>query len=144
MDLREIERLVALVTASAVAEVTLESGGCRITVRNGPECFEAREGEELRQSVPAHPEPAPEQPAPCIVAAPMVGICHPADPPVAVGQPVEAGQVVAIIESMRLMNEVRSEQAGVVRAVLVEPGVPVEYGQALLELAPRPGATDGA
>ena len=77
-----------------------------------------------------------------IVKSPIVGTYYdapkPGDPPfVRVGDSVEPGQVLCIIESMKLMNEIESEIAGAVVAKLMENGRPVEYGEALFAIRPR-------
>ncbi len=74
--------------------------------------------------------------------SPIVGTYYDAPAPgasafVRVGDAVEPGQVLCIIESMKLMNEIESEVAGVVAAKLVENGRPVEYGEALFAIRPR-------
>ena len=76
-----------------------------------------------------------------VITAPMIGTFYhapaPGDPPfVNVGDPVEPGQVVGIIEAMKTMNEIPSEHAGVVAEILVANGQPVEYGQPLIRLEP--------
>jgi acetyl-CoA carboxylase biotin carboxyl carrier protein len=89
---------------------------------------------------------APPPPAPNanehIVKSPIVGTYYespkPGDPPfVKVGDSVEPGQVLCIIESMKLMNEIESEIAGTIVAKLMESGRPVEYGEALFAIRPR-------
>jgi acetyl-CoA carboxylase biotin carboxyl carrier protein len=90
--------------------------------------------------------PAPEPPAAdsgqVLVKSPIVGTYYDAPSPgsapfVTVGDAVEPGQVLCIIESMKLMNEIEAETAGVVAAKLVENGRPVEYGEALFSIRPR-------
>jgi acetyl-CoA carboxylase biotin carboxyl carrier protein len=93
--------------------------------------------------------PAPAAPAPrsadanqILVKSPIVGTYYDAPAPGAptfinVGDSVEPGQVLCIIESMKLMNEIEAEVAGVVAAKLVENGRPVEYGEALFSIRPR-------
>jgi acetyl-CoA carboxylase biotin carboxyl carrier protein len=77
-----------------------------------------------------------------LVKSPIVGTYYDAPAPgaptfVKVGDSVEPGQVLCIIESMKLMNEIEAEVAGVVAAKLVENGRPVEYGEALFSIRPR-------
>jgi acetyl-CoA carboxylase biotin carboxyl carrier protein len=77
-----------------------------------------------------------------LVKSPIVGTYYDAPSPdsapfVHVGDTVEPGQVLCIIESMKLMNEIEAETAGVVAAKLVENGRPVEYGEALFSIRPR-------
>jgi acetyl-CoA carboxylase biotin carboxyl carrier protein len=88
----------------------------------------------------AGPAPAPAQPAGHVVKAPMVGTFYRAPSPdakpfVEVGHSVKEGQAVCIIEAMKLMNEIETDVGGVVKAVLVENGQPVEYGQPLFIIA---------
>jgi acetyl-CoA carboxylase biotin carboxyl carrier protein len=133
--LEEIEKLVELVARSNVAEVTLRWEGHRITVRK-PAGGQRHMGVPAAASAPAVLDPplSSAVPEPRWITAPMVGIFHPVEPPVAAGVRVEAGQVVGMIESMKLMNDVCSEEGGIVQEVLVEPGMPVEYGQPLFAL----------
>ena len=75
-----------------------------------------------------------------VIASPMVGTFYNAPAPnappfVAVGDRVEVGQTVGIVEAMKIMNEIAAEQAGFVAAILVENGQPVEYGSPLIRLA---------
>ncbi len=142
MNISDIEKLVELVSCSRVAEVTLESENRRITVRKGigrpvSAVMEApsdapiigeSESAEYAEEIPGSAYPL------STIIAPMVGIFHNAEQAVDVGSRVEIGHVVGIIESMKLMNDIRAEYAGIVREVHVEPGVAVEYGQTLFEL----------
>src|SRR6266850_661838 len=101
MDLRKLKKLIDLVQESGIAEL------------------EITEGEE------GH-----------VVKAPMVGTFYrsaspDAKPFVEVGQTIKEGQTICIIEAMKLMNEIEADASGVVKAVLVENGQPVEYGQPL-------------
>jgi len=99
---------------------------------------------ETGQAAPSAPsQPPPPPPAnEHIVKSPIVGTYYEAPKPgdpvfVKVGDVVEAGQVLCIIESMKLMNEIESEIAGTVVAKLMENGRPVEYGEALFAIRPR-------
>ncbi|HET7632847.1 MAG TPA: acetyl-CoA carboxylase biotin carboxyl carrier protein [Gemmatimonadaceae bacterium] len=98
-------------------------------------------------AVPAEPAPSaapapPAAPAGVEVKSPMVGTFYAAGEPgakpyAAVGTRVAKGQVLCIIEAMKIMNEIESEHAGVVTAVLVEDSAPVEYGQVLFQIDPN-------
>ncbi len=121
-------------------EVTLEDAGMRVTVRRNDETGSAAmpalpsESEEL--------EPVLEGPvAPGVlrIEAPMVGTFYRAPEPganpfVGVGDVVVPGQTLCILEAMKLMNEVKVEQAGIIRAIHAENAQPVEFGQLLFEL----------
>jgi len=131
LDLEELRKLCALLREEGLTELTVEEEGRRITIRRAP--------------VPGAP-PAPQGEAPGeaaeLVRSPVVGTFwrRPApgeDPFVEVGQPVEPGQVLCVVEAMKVMNEVRADRAGLIEEVLVEEGQPVEYGQPLFRLRPE-------
>src|SRR6266542_2357920 len=140
-----IRELVRIVQESGIGEVTIEEAGMRVSVRRT---------EEAGAVVPSRSPLATEEeePAPVVppsnglvrVEAPMVGTFYrapqPGSPPfVEEGQPVSAGQTLCILEAMKLMNEVKAEVEGIVRAIHVENAQPVEYGQLLFELEPVDG-----
>jgi oxaloacetate decarboxylase (Na+ extruding) subunit alpha len=137
-----IREIVRVVQESGVAEVTIEEGDLRVTVR--------RSEERAELTVPVVPsEPAPASPAdggPATngvvrVEAPMVGTFYRAPEPGAApfveeGDLVTPGQTLCILEAMKLMNHVKSELAGTVRTIAVGNGEAVEFGQLLFELEP--------
>jgi acetyl-CoA carboxylase biotin carboxyl carrier protein len=146
MDLRKLKKLIDLVQESGIAELEVTEGEERVKiVRSG------RAAAETVVAVPAHPAPAAAAASPAAapaaaepaaapeghaVKSPMVGTFYRAAAPdakpfVEVGDTVKAGQTVCIIEAMKLMNEIEADQDGVVKAVLVENGQPVEYGEPL-------------
>lgn len=130
MDLEELKKLCALMREEDLVEVTVEEGGRRITLRRAP-------GPRVPLSAPPKPEEKPE----ILVRSPVVGTFWirpaPGEPPfVKVGDPVQAGQTLCIVEAMKVMNEVQAETAGVVEEILVEEGEAVEYGQPLFRLRP--------
>jgi len=140
MSNEEIKELIQLVVESGIAELELERGGDRVRIRRTQEST----------AVAATPAAIVENAAPAIAPvsndhiqkSPIVGTFYespkPGDPPfVKVGDAVEAGQILCIIESMKLMNEIEAEVAGTVAAKLVENGRPVEYGEALFAIRPR-------
>jgi len=129
MDLEEIKKLCALMREEELVELTVEEDGRRITLRRaaGP------------RTLP--PQAQPEKEEGIIVRSPVVGTFWtrpaPGEPPfVQVGDLVQPGQVLCIVEAMKVMNEVRAEVAGVVEEILAEEGDPVEYGQPLFRLRP--------
>ncbi|HLJ48190.1 MAG TPA: acetyl-CoA carboxylase biotin carboxyl carrier protein [Bryobacteraceae bacterium] len=147
----DIKELVELAVHSGVAEIEVQRGHNRVRIRRTvPEVFPQQ---HLQPAVvpAAAPEPsgsaAPPPPvAPSssdvIVKSPIVGTYYespkPGDPSfVKVGDHVEPGQVLCIIESMKLMNEIESEVAGTIVAKLMENGRAVEYGEALFTIRPR-------
>lgn len=139
MDLDAVEKLVDLVASAHVREVTVQEGGIRVTVRKkrrttseAPPTPHHAPQPRTVETTPAGP---PEEPrAELTITSPMVGIFHPATPAVQPGWSIKVGQVVGAIESMKLLSDVRAERAGIVKAVLVEQGMAVEFGQPLFEL----------
>jgi oxaloacetate decarboxylase alpha subunit len=136
-----IRELVRIVQETGIGEVTIEEAGMRVSVRR----TEEREPAPPNESPLAALEDAElDLVAPngiVRVEAPMVGTFYrasqPGAPPfVEEGQPVGAGQTLCILEAMKLMNEVKADVEGIVRAIHVENASPVEFGQLLFELEP--------
>ncbi|MCZ7565856.1 MAG: acetyl-CoA carboxylase biotin carboxyl carrier protein [Burkholderiales bacterium] len=144
MDLRKLKKLIDLVQESGIAELEITEGEEKVRIRRGggaevlgpvPAPAAAPAPPSAAPAAPAAAEP-PEAPAGHLVKSPMVGTFYRATSPeakpfVAVGDAVKAGQTVCIIEAMKLMNEIECDQDGVVKAILVENGQPVEYGEPL-------------
>jgi len=149
----EIRELIQLVVESGIAELEVQRGEDRVRIRRTLESAPAI----ATAATTAIPETVIHTPAAAslanasastaaasevIVKSPIVGTYYeapkPSDPPfVKVGDVVQPGQVLCIIESMKLMNEIESEVAGTVVAKLMENGRPVEYGEALFAIRPR-------
>jgi oxaloacetate decarboxylase alpha subunit len=142
-----IRELVKIVQESGVGEIEIEDEGMRVSVRRADEPAAA-----LAVPVGASAEPR-EAPAPTVshndgltrVESPMVGVFYRAPNPgapafVDVGDTVIPGQVLCILEAMKLFNELKAETAGVVRSIHAENAQAVEYGQLLFELEPVPSA----
>ena len=138
-----IREIVRIVQESGVGEVTIEESGMRVSVRRTPEQLEP----QLAAGVPqldaseGEPMPVPEADGVVRVEAPMVGVFYrapqPGAPPfVEEGETVAAGQTLCILEAMKLMNEIKADSAGIVRAIHVGNAEPVEFGQLLFELEP--------
>ena len=155
MDLRKLKTLIELVQESGIAELEVTEGEERVritrTVANAPQPFMQYAAPMTHAMQPAPmaaplaapiaapvPEPVAE-PTGHIVKSPMVGTFYRsaapgAKPFVEVGSTVAVGDTICIIEAMKLMNEIESDKAGVVKAVLVESGNAVEYGQPLFTI----------
>jgi acetyl-CoA carboxylase biotin carboxyl carrier protein len=139
----EIRELIQLVVKSGIAELELERGGDRVRIRRttgSPAAIVEAAPAAQPASAPATAAAPASQDH--IQKSPIVGTFFeapkPGDPPfVKVGDAVEVGQILCIIESMKLMNEIESEVAGTIVAKLVENGRPVEYGEALFAIRPR-------
>jgi acetyl-CoA carboxylase biotin carboxyl carrier protein len=150
MDLRKIKTLIDLVQQSGIAELEITEGEEKVRISrtgNGatfmqpmsPNVMMSADGLHTTQGMqviqPAAPVAAPE-PVGHTLKSPMVGTFYRSPSPgspafVEVGQSVTKGQTLCIIEAMKLLNEIESDASGVVKAILVENGQPVEYGQPL-------------
>ncbi|MCC6484888.1 MAG: biotin/lipoyl-binding protein [Armatimonadetes bacterium] len=132
MDIDVVEDLIRLLQRSAVSELEVSANGLSVKLRRGQELPpEEDEPEAQASDLEGAPEPA-AAPLHRICAA-MVGIYRHADG-LAPGMTVQPGQVVGLIESMKLMNELTASVGGTVEELLVEDGSPVEYGQLLMTL----------
>ncbi len=154
MDLRKLKTLIELVQESGIAELEVTEGEERVritrTVANAAQPMMQYAAPMMAQmpqpsaapaapvapvaAAPAVVAAAPAEPAGHTVKSPMVGTFYRSSAPgakpfVDVGSTVAVGDTLCIIEAMKLMNEIESDKAGVVKAVLVEAGEAVEYGQ---------------
>jgi acetyl-CoA carboxylase biotin carboxyl carrier protein len=153
MDLRKLKKLIDLVQESGIAELEITEGEEKVKIVKGgsvsvtPAMVHAAPAPVAAAlpvaSAAAAPAAAPAEAPPAVeghvVKAPMVGTFYrspspDAKPFVEVGQAVKEGDVICIIEAMKLMNEIDADAAGTVKAILVENGQPVEYGQPLFIL----------
>jgi acetyl-CoA carboxylase biotin carboxyl carrier protein len=152
MDLRKLKKLIDLVQESGIAELEITEGEEKVKIVKGGEATvtplapatpEAPRLAAAAASAPATPAPAaPEEPVAegHLLKAPMVGTFYRSASPeakafVEVGQSIKAGETVCIIEAMKLMNEIEADATGLIKAILVENGQPVEYGQPLFIIA---------
>jgi len=154
MNLKEIKEMIILMNENNLTELELEREGLKIKLRRGsgnenaPGYFIERPNVPeaaltYTPQVPAKDESSKTAPAveknTAAIKAPMVGTFYRAPSPeaapfVEVGSEVEIGQVVCIIEAMKLMNEIKSEVKGKVKEVLVENADPIEFGQVLFKI----------
>jgi oxaloacetate decarboxylase alpha subunit len=142
-----IREVVRIVQESGVGEITIDEGGMRVSVRRTPDPIEPVLAAAGAAADETEPELPPQQEAGdglVRIESPMVGTFYrapqPGAPPfVEEGDAVAAGQTLCILEAMKLMNEVKADQEGVVRAIHVGNAEPVEYGQLLFELEPING-----
>src|SRR5690554_4535167 len=142
MDLRKLKTLIDLVAESGIAELEITEGDGKVRiVKSVPppppqQVVYAPEPAAAPAPAPAAAPAAPAAPQGHVVKAPMVGTFYRAPNPgaspfVEVGQSVKDGEPLCIIEAMKLLNEIETDKAGVVKEILVENGEPVEYGQPL-------------
>ncbi len=150
MDIRKIKKLIELLEESGLAEIEITEGeeSVRIARTQGTPVVTqyAAAPAPVAAAAPAPAAAAPAAapaPAPArdenLVTAPMVGTFYASPAPgaksfVEVGQEVRIGQVLCIIEAMKMMNQIESERAGKVVAVLAKNGEPVEFGQPLFAI----------
>ena len=138
MDIDEIQQLVNILKSAKISELAVSVGDAKVRLRK-PLPTEAASSRpaivkeiETPEVEPARAvEPAPSE---VYVTAPMVGVFHSIDSISTAGTAVKAGQVMGAIESMKLMNDVVSKHDGVISEILIEDGMPVEYGQHLFKL----------
>jgi acetyl-CoA carboxylase biotin carboxyl carrier protein len=151
MDLRKLKTMIELVQQSGIAELEVTEGEEKVRIVRSrtatvaaPELTVALPAEPMAIAAPAAAPaqapaaaPAPAVPAGHQVKSPMVGTFYRSASPGAkafaeVGDTVKAGQVICIIEAMKLMNEIECDKDGVVKAFLIDNGQPVEYGEPLV------------
>jgi acetyl-CoA carboxylase biotin carboxyl carrier protein len=151
MDLRKVKALIDLVEKSGISELEITEGEEKVRISRAATIATPMAishapayGSAPAAAVAPPPAPASEPAAPDSAAAPeghpvkspMVGTFYRSSAPgskpfVEVGQTVAEGDTLCIIEAMKLLNEIESDRAGVVKAILVENGQPVEYGEPL-------------
>lgn len=142
MEIENLIKLIETVSASELTGLKYEENGVKLHLTKKKEQVQVVAAPTAVAEVSVV-EPAPEdtgkEEAGKIVKSPLVGTFYvapaeDADPFVSVGDPVKKGQTLAIIEAMKLMNEIESEYDGTVAEILVENGKPVEYGQPLFRI----------
>ena len=166
MDVKDLKTLLDTIAKTETNEFMLETGDYKLSVKRGQVDLQAVQVQPI-QVAPAQVQPVaqPQPPAPAEpqasqtvspsealvaeqpsnlaeITAPIVGTFYespsPDAPPfVKLGDKVETGKVLCIIEAMKLMNEIEAEQSGVVREILVKNEEPVEYGQVLFRIEPN-------
>ena len=140
MDIRKIKKLMELVEQSGINELEVREGEESIRLSKAPAGVMMTPAAAPVAAAPSLAPVVAAAPAPATgytQTAPMVGTFYraasPDSPPfVEVGKQVAAGDVICIIEAMKLMNQIEADKAGVVAAILVEDGQPVEFGQPLV------------
>ena len=146
MDLRKLKKLIDLVQESGISELEVTEGEEKVRIAKqfaaAPVAHHVIAAPAPVAAAPAAATPAsaaasePALPAGHIVKSPMVGTFYRASSPDAkafaeVGDSVKEGQTLCIVEAMKLLNEIESDATGVIKAILVENGQPVEFGEPL-------------
>ncbi|AXB32679.1 acetyl-CoA carboxylase biotin carboxyl carrier protein [Vibrio campbellii] len=147
MDIRKIKKLIELVEESGIAELEISEGEESVRIsRSGPAApapvhYAAAPAPVAAAPVAEAPAMAAEAPAAVPaghqVLSPMVGTFYRSPSPdaksfVEVGQSVNAGDTLCIVEAMKMMNQIEADKSGIVTAILVEDGQPVEFDQPLV------------
>ena len=161
MDIRKVKKLIELLDESGIAEIEITEGEESVRISRYPQ------GGAVVAASPPAPAPAPAAPAPAAAApaavpaaapaapveadedgfevkAPMVGTFYAASSPgaapyVQVGDRVNEGDTLCIIEAMKMMNQIEADVAGVVKSIRLQNGEPVEFGQTLIVIDQRAG-----
>jgi len=149
MNLKEIREMISLMNENSLVELEIEKDGMRIRLKktgSGSETFTGPvviEREKVPQQIIYGSKEVPERAAAKTVEikAPMVGTFYrapsPEAPPyVEAGQTIDTGQVICVIEAMKLMNEIKSEIKGKILEILVDNAEPVEFGQPIFLVEP--------
>lgn len=145
MDLRKLKTLIDLVAESDISELEVTEGDGKVRIVKSapaaPQQMVYAAAPQMAAPAAAPTASAAEESAPAVpdghvVTAPMVGTLYRAPNPgaapfVEVGQSVQEGDALCIIEAMKLLNEIEADKSGVIKEILVENGAPVEYGQPL-------------
>ena len=152
MDIRKVKKLIELLEESNIAEIEIHEGEESVRIsRNGPVSTTVMAPAAVAAPVApaaaaaaAVSEAAEAEISGHKVTSPMVGTFYQAPSPgakpfVDVGQRVQAGDTVCIIEAMKILNQIEADHSGIIGAILVENGQPVEYGQPLFVISDDDG-----
>jgi acetyl-CoA carboxylase biotin carboxyl carrier protein len=150
MDIRKIKKLIELLEESGIAEIEIKEGEEALRISRMPTGVAAAQLAPMPMALPAAPmaapiaAAAPQAAAPAakakanehVITAPMVGTFYGAPSPgakafIEIGDEIKVGQVLCIIEAMKMMNQIESDKAGRVTSIMARNGDPVEFGQPL-------------
>ncbi len=145
MDIRKVKKLIELLETSDIAEIEIKEGEEAVRISRSSSVMTtvvapAPAAAPAPSTVAAAEEkPVPQTTSGHVVSSPMVGTFYrspsPSSPPfVEVGTHVKAGDVVCIVEAMKMMNQIEAEKAGIIEAILVNDGEPVEFDQPLVTI----------
>ncbi|MBL7250342.1 acetyl-CoA carboxylase biotin carboxyl carrier protein [Alloalcanivorax sp. C16-2] len=152
MDIRKIKKLIELLEESGIEELEIQEGEESVRISRGgrqaaapapqyPPQYMAAPAPAQAPAPAAESAPAPRDDTPSghLVRSPMVGTFYRSPSPgaatfVEVGQKVQAGEVLCIVEAMKMMNQIEADKSGTIDAILVEDGEPVEFDQPLFSI----------
>lgn len=147
MDMRKIKKLIELIQSTGVAEIEIREGEESVRITRevkvvssvmAPTVVAASTAQTAPETAASHPSPATDTPVidKHTLKAPMVGTVYLSATPgakafVEVGQPIKAGDVICLIEAMKMFNQIEADKTGIITARLVDNGTPVEFNQPL-------------
>lgn len=147
MDIRKVKKLIELLETSDIAEIEIKEGEEAVRISRSSSVMTTVVAPATAPAAAPAPSPvaaaeeklAPQTTSGHVVSSPMVGTFYrspsPSSPPfVEIGTHVKAGDVVCIIEAMKMMNQIEAEKAGIIEAILVNDGEPVEFDQPLVTI----------
>ena len=147
MDIRKVKKLIELLETSDIAEIEIKEGEEAVRISRSSSVMTTVMAPATAPAAAPAPSPvaaaeeklAPQTTSGHVVSSPMVGTFYrspsPSSPPfVEIGTHVKAGDVVCIIEAMKMMNQIEAEKAGIIEAILVNDGEPVEFDQPLVTI----------
>ena len=147
MDIRKVKKLIELLETSDIAEIEIKEGEEAVRISRSSSVMTTVVAPATAPAAAPAPSPvaaaeeklAPQTTSGYVVSSPMVGTFYrspsPSSPPfVEIGTHVKAGDVVCIIEAMKMMNQIEAEKAGIIEAILVNDGEPVEFDQPLVTI----------
>ncbi|MEH6639738.1 MAG: acetyl-CoA carboxylase biotin carboxyl carrier protein [Porticoccaceae bacterium] len=144
MDIRKVKKLIELLESSGIDELEIKEGEESVRIcrhRSGPAAAPVAVSAPVAiQAAPASaPESAPAPAAGHVVSSPMVGTFYRSSSPgaspfVEVGQTVAVGDVLCIVEAMKMMNQIEADKAGTISAVMAQDGEPVEFDQPMITI----------
>lgn len=154
MDIRKVKKLIELLEESNIDEIEIKEGeeSVRISRNSAQQFLTAAPAAYMQAPMAAPPQAAPAVEAPAaepvsagpvasghVVSSPMVGTFYRSPSPtspafVEVGQTVKIGDVICIVEAMKMMNQIEADKAGTIEAIMVESGEPVEFDQPLFSI----------
>jgi len=153
MDIRKVKKLIELLEESNINEIEIKEGEESVRISRGGSQMMAAPAPAQYFAAPTAPAVAPAPAAPVAdapaeaavpaghaVCSPMVGTFYRSPSPtsapfIEVGQSVKAGDVICIVEAMKMMNQIEADKSGVIESILVEDGQPVEFDQPLITIA---------
>ncbi len=145
MDIRKVKKLIELLEESDINEIEIKEGEESVRISRASSVIPAAAPAPVAASAPAPVAPlapvAEEKPAIAghVVRSPMVGTYYGAPSPgaspfIEIGKSIQAGDVICIIEAMKMMNQIEADKSGTIGAILVEEGQPVEFDQPLVSI----------